>query len=430
MAAESWTALAVAALALSMFAGFTAAALREFSRSLLEELCRSNQRLDRFEAVLVGHGSVAEAARAVQVLGLALAVGAACAAGHASPEMRALGPWLWAVLAAAGLWLVVLVQVDLAEWAARRWATAWVYRTWPFWALVRRLLSVSGFRLGQWLLRHLAPAPAPSEPQEEFEDEILTIVDEGHREGLLKEEARGMIEGVMDLRDAEVSEIMTPRTDMASLHVNRSLVEAANFAIEVGHSRIPVYDKNRDDVIGVLYVKDLLGELVKPTDQTRRPLGEIIRQPVFVPESKRVPDLLQEFRKTRNHMAVVLDEFGGVSGLITIEDVLEEIVGDIADEYDEAEVEEIKLIDERTAEVSARAHIDEVNERLGLRLSEESDFDTVGGFVFTELGRIPRAGEVVVCNNVRITVLEVSRRRIERLRIEVLDETPTQSSGN
>jgi CBS domain containing-hemolysin-like protein len=149
----------------------------------------------------------------------------------------------------------------------------------------------------------------------------------------------------------------------------------------------------------------------------------LLRPALFVPETKRLDGLLQEFQQNRNHMAVVLDEFGGVSGLVTIEDVLEEIVGEIVDEYDDDLVEGIKSIDEHTAEVQARVRVDEVNERLGTHLPEDGDFDTIGGFVFSHLGHIPMVGESITVDEVRLTVIDVTRRRIERVRIEVLDPT-------
>jgi CBS domain containing-hemolysin-like protein len=192
-------------------------------------------------------------------------------------------------------------------------------------------------------------------------------------------------------------------------------------AIEEGHTRIPVYDKNRDDVVGILYSKDLLPELATGAPDSRTPLRDLLRKPMFVPETKPVTDLLQMFQQTRTHIAVVLDEYGGVSGLVTIEDVLEEIVGEIVDEYDEETVEEIQQIDEDTCVALGRTHIDEINEAMNLELPDDGDFDTIGGFVFTELGRVPLPGESLVWQKkVQIHVLEATKRRIDRVRIERL----------
>lgn len=403
-----------------------ARSLRDFSRSTLEDLCRVHGRPERFSDVLRRHSQIAESSAALAQVALA--------AGGAGWGLVALSLWqaegasswrFWAALGAGAL-AAPLVLVDVPAFLARRAGESLIESTWPVWVFLDRLLTGTGFRLGDWLLGQVAPAEGEAPPADQFEEEIRTIVDEGHREGLLEENARGMIQGVMELRELEVSEIMTPRTDMLTLHVGHSLEDAARFVIDAGHSRIPVYDKNRDDIVGILYAKDLLEAFARPPGEARRDLAAILRQPYFVPETKPVHALLQEFQVSRNHMAVALDEFGGVSGLITIEDVLEEIVGEIADEYDEAQVEAIHQVDERTAEVPARVHIDELNERLGLHLADDNNFDTIGGLVFNELGRIPRVGEVVTTGNVRITVLEVSRRRPERLKIEILDEAPSE----
>jgi len=154
-----------------------------------------------------------------------------------------------------------------------------------------------------------------------------------------------------------------------------------------------------------------------------------LRKPYYVPQTKRIDELLHEFQETHNHLAMVLDEYGGVSGLVTIEDVLEEIVGEIVDEYDDEIVEEIHQIDESSVEALGRAHRDEINERLGTELPEDRDFDTIGGFVFSEVGHIPVVDEEVVWGGkVHVTVLEVSRRRIERVKIEILADTKRESA--
>jgi CBS domain containing-hemolysin-like protein len=255
--------------------------------------------------------------------------------------------------------------------------------------------------------------------EESIEEEIRTIVSEGHREGLLEEEAREMIEGVIELGDAVVSHIMTPRTEMHMIQLNTPWDEVVESVIESGHTRVPVYDKTRDDVVGMLYSKDLLPELAKCAEEPRGPLSALLRKPLFVPETKPVDDLLQLFQKSRTHIAVVLDEYGGVSGLVTIEDALEEIVGEIDDEYDQQAELDIQKIDDDVCEALGRAHVDEINEIMGFELPEEGDFDTIGGFVFAEFGRVPTAGESITWRDaVRVTVLEASRRRVNRVRLE------------
>jgi CBS domain containing-hemolysin-like protein len=222
---------------------------------------------------------------------------------------------------------------------------------------------------------------------------------------------------------------MTPRTDMHMVQVDVPWDQLLSDVIESGHTRIPVYDKTRDDIVGILYSKDLLPELATGDPESRTPVRELVRKPLFVPETKAVDDLLQMFQQLRTHIAVVLDEYGGVSGLVTIEDVLEEIVGEIDDEYDPESVDEIERIDQDTVEALGRTHIDEINEAMNLQLPEDGDYDTIGGLVFSELGRIPLPGEALVWQEkVRISVLEATRRRIDRVRIERLSNGQRESA--
>jgi CBS domain containing-hemolysin-like protein len=269
-------------------------------------------------------------------------------------------------------------------------------------------------------LLHRAAGRDPQQPDEEsIEEEIRTIVSEGHREGLLEEEAREMIEGVIELGDAVVSHIMTPRTELHMIQLDTPWDEVVESVIECEHTRVPVFDRTRDEIVGILYSKDLLPELAKPPAEPRPRLTDHLRKPLFVPETKPVTDLLRFFQKSRTHVAVVLDEFGGVSGLVTIEDVLEEIVGEIDDEYDQKSEEEIRKIDDDVCEALGRTHVDEINTVMGFDLPENEDFDTVGGFVFAEFGRVPAVGESLTWRDtVRITVLEASRRRVNRVRLE------------
>ena len=252
--------------------------------------------------------------------------------------------------------------------------------------------------MGRRYRRRPAPPHRRREPQradeESIEEEIRTIVSEGHREGLLEEEAREMIEGVIELGDVSVSHIMTPRTEIHMIQVDTPWEEVVESVIDSGHTRVPVYGNSRDEIVGILYSKDLLPELAKSADEPSRPLTDLLRKPLFVPETKPVDDLLNFFQKSRTHIAVVLDEFGGVSGLVTIEDVLEEIVGEIDDEYDQKAEEEIRKIDDDVCEALGRAHVDEINAMMGFDLPENEDFDTIGGFVFAEFGRVPAVGRI------------------------------------
>jgi magnesium and cobalt exporter, CNNM family len=316
----------------------------------------------------------------------------------------------------------VAMLVVCLSWAiVRVGAERFLYHSWPCW----RLLSRATYPLFVWVrlldssLRWLTGRSAAADDEESFEEEIRTIVSEGHREGLLEEEAREMIEGVIDLGDVAVSHVMTPRTEMHMLQVGESWDAVLEYVTSMGHTRLPVYDKNRDDIVGILYIKDLLPELAKDPDEPRRSLKEILRKPLFVPESKAVDDLLQLFQRSRTHIAIVLDEYGGVSGLVTIEDVLEEIVGEIEDEFDAEVEQDIRKIDDDTCETLGRAHVEEINELMDFDLPEDDAFDTIGGFVFDQFGRVPTAGESMTWNDsVQVTVLEATRRRVGRVRLE------------
>jgi CBS domain containing-hemolysin-like protein len=236
-----------------------------------------------------------------------------------------------------------------------------------------------------------------------------------------------MIEGVIELGDIDVADIMTPRSRMDALQVDLGWPEVLEFVVRAARTRIPVYGESLDDIRGILYVKDLLPELAADTDQ-RRPLAELIRSAAFVPHTKAVDDLLDEFQKSHNHMAIVVDEYHAVTGLITIEDVLEEIVGEIVDEHDQEEPEEIHLIDDRSAEAMAAAHLDDLNEQLGIDLPEDDEFDTISGLVLSRLQRIPEAGETLQVGNVRITILAATPRRIDRVRLDILETTEQESA--
>ncbi|MEZ6071355.1 MAG: hemolysin family protein [Pirellulales bacterium] len=417
--------LAVASLCVACLAAIAAQSLRQFSRRRLEEMCRPRQRDRLFGQILLHHDRTALGADLLFIVAAsAYAASIARTLSMRTPPVTT-GQWA-SVLGVILLAFVLLVAA--AHWlpnALRRVYGEWfLVHTWGLWRCILWALTplVWGADFVNTVVHRLAGRPQRPANEDDFEEEIRAIVTEGHREGLLEEDAREMIEGVIELSDADVSEIMTPRTDMVCMNVGLNLDEALQFINDVGHSRIPVYGKNRDDIVGILYTKDLLPWVAAGEDLTKQPIADIMREPYFVPETKPLDALLKAFQQTRNHMAVVLDEYGGVSGVVTIEDVLEEIVGEIVDEHDEDLVEGIRMIDERTSESMARVHVDEINDRLGLKLDEDGDFDTIGGFVFSELGHIPNVGESVVRGNVRITVLEVTRRRIERVRIERLDE--------
>jgi CBS domain containing-hemolysin-like protein len=264
------------------------------------------------------------------------------------------------------------------------------------------------------------------EKAEELEQEILSVVEEGEKEGVVDETEKEMITSVIEFRDITVGQIMTARTEIVALPIDASLVEIRRHLEESGHSRIPVYEGTLDRIVGVLYARDLLKHLGHNTD--RFDIRSAMRQPLYVPKSKVLRDLLTDFRVQKIHIAIVLDEYGGTAGLVTIEDVLEEIVGEISDEHEPHEVPAFHKIDETTAEADARIYIDELNRLFGMNLPEDQGFDTLGGFLTTTIGRIPSSGAVFEHSFVRYTILDAEPQKVNRVRIELLPqpaEAPT-----
>lgn len=245
------------------------------------------------------------------------------------------------------------------------------------------------------------------------EEEIQELMDAGEEEGLINEEENDMIRSIFALGTTVVREIMVPRTDMACVSVDATVREVLSDIIACGHSRIPVYEGTIDNIVGLIYAKDLLKYW--GMSEAAVVLKKMMRVPYFIPESKNLEELLQEFKKKRVHIAIVIDEYGGTSGLVTIEDLLEQIVGDIQDEYD---LEEEWLTEEPDGAVvvDARLPIEELEEHFGVEIEREK-FDTVGGLIFHLTGRIPSKGEEVTNDSIRLTVLDADERRIGKVRI-------------
>lgn len=257
---------------------------------------------------------------------------------------------------------------------------------------------------------------SPDQQQEERQEELLSVVEQRKIEGVVDEEEMEMIENVLELADTTVDEIMTPRTDIIALNANEELAEVIETIRNAGHSRIPVYENNIDNIIGLVYAKDLLAEIGR--DQADFKLRDKIRKAYFVPESKSLRVLLHEFQNQKLHIAVVLDEYGGTAGIVTIEDILEELVGEIVDEYEDAPPEAVMHIDENTMEVDARTHIDDLNSDFDFDLPEDESYDTIGGFVFAHLGYIPKTGEVFDYRNITFTITAAETRRIKRVKLQ------------
>jgi putative hemolysin len=261
-------------------------------------------------------------------------------------------------------------------------------------------------------------------------DELKTLAEVGTEHGTLRRDESSMIQGVMEFGNTTVREIMGSRVDMVTLQAGTSISDAMEVIRETGHSRIPIYDEHPDDIKGILYAKDLLPFLVKGKKKGKSSLKSLIREALFVPESKPVEDLLREFQLKKTHIALVVDEYGGVSGLVTLEDIIEEIVGDIRDEHDR-ETPYYKKIREREFLFNPTIGIHEVEELFELSLTREDvDYDTLGGFLFTHLGRIPERGQRFDYLGLEFIIERVRDRRITRVRVIDRREFSAENEGN
>jgi magnesium and cobalt transporter len=265
---------------------------------------------------------------------------------------------------------------------------------------------------GRWLKK--ITQTFSGEPQDR--EELLRVLREARERGLVDSEVLTMLEGVLEVGDIQVRDIMVPRAQMVCVRREDPSTTIMPVVVESGHSRFPVMDSDRDDIVGILLAKDLL-RLSISNVRERFDIREYMRPAVFVPESKRLNVLLKDFRRNRNHMAIVVDEYGGVSGLVTIEDVIEQIVGEIDDEFDVEDDLNIRKEADRQYTVRGVTRIDEFNEYFGSDLSEEEGFDTVAGLLMKELGRLPRRGESANINGFEFRVARADRRRIDALRV-------------
>lgn len=254
--------------------------------------------------------------------------------------------------------------------------------------------------------------------EEQMEAEILSVIEEGEKEGIVAEDEKEMIESVIEFSDTSAGQVMTARPDIVALPSTSPLEQVRTVIEQSGHSRVPIYEGTLDQVIGVIYARDLIKYVGRAADDFD--LRASMRKPLFIPETKPLRDLLQEFRLQKIHIAIVFDEYGGTAGLVTIEDVLEELVGDISDEHEPKEPPLFEKIDDRAALVDAKMSVYDLNRVMGLSLPEDAGYDTLGGFVSTTMGRIPRAGESLEYDRARFTVVAAEPHRVGRVRIELL----------
>ncbi len=251
------------------------------------------------------------------------------------------------------------------------------------------------------------------------EEEIHTLIDVGEQEGVINRDEHAMIDAVLDLGDTLVREILVPRTEMVAVEITTPVTEVLETIIEAGHSRIPVYEGDVDHITGILYAKDLLKLWGKLPEEIS--IRSICRKAYFIPETKTTADLLKEFKKRRVHMAVAVDEYGGTSGIITIEDILEEIVGEIRDEHDPVEQSGISRLDDGSYIFDARSHIEDVEDELNVQLPR-GEYDTLGGFLSHLLGHVPAQGEQGRYETMLFTVEEADARKVSTIKVSIAEE--------
>jgi len=285
--------------------------------------------------------------------------------------------------------------------------------------LTRPLVAVL-FNLARLITRPFGANPHAGALALVTEDEIKSLVETGQAQGVLQEREQRMITSIFAISEKPVHEVMVPRTDIVAIDVDTPAEEILRDITKVGHSRIPVFEGSPDNIIGILYVKDLFRRLARGEKDVH--IRPYLRPAQFVPESKKIDQLLRDMQKEKVHIAIVVDEYGGTSGLVTIEDLVEEIVGEIRDEYD-VEQEMVLPVSENEALMDARVPFEEVREAFALDLPSSENYDTLGGFIVAQLGRFPRAGETVEAGGARFVVETVEGRRIRRVR--VVKKTPT-----
>lgn len=278
--------------------------------------------------------------------------------------------------------------------------------------------SAKGFK--DWLrmcFRRLARV----DESDNIEKEIQQLIDEGEQRGLISEDEGEMIQGIFSFRDTISREIMVPRTDAICARVETGLADIIQLIIQSGHSRIPVYQDNIDNIIGTLHAKDLLNYWGNEDVDVRT----IVRPPYFIPETKKISEVLNDLRENKSHMAIVIDEYGGTAGILTLEDVIEEIIGDVVDEYD-AEEKLIVEHEDGSISVNARLDVEELEDYLGLEFPE-GKFESVGGFVTSLLGKVPETNEKVIFKNIEIVIEASDSRKVEKVRIHKINAETTEA---
>lgn len=444
MSTAGWVWIGIAALALSALFSALFHSLRDLSRAGLESLAERKGRpggVRRVEKILEdtdGHAAAVALPRIA--CNMLVAISAVFVVMYmredsATPTAEAPTPVeivIGLVVSSLLIWLLALViPHSVSKHAAEGTVYVWSPLVRACYVAMRPFRKVVDF--SDEVVRRLTGQDEETEG-EALEAELMSVVEEAEEEGQFDQSERHMIEAVVGFRSTTVEQIMTPRTEIEAMELSNDLGKVVGIIKEVKHSRIPVYEERLDQIVGIFYVKDLMlwlaGDGARGSGKPFE-LRSILRPAIFVPETKTVRELLSELLARQVHIAMVVDEYGGISGLATMEDIVEEVFGDIRDEYErpgEGATEIVVLPEEKAAEIDARVYIDDANDKLrvlGVELPEGEDYDTVGGLVVTTLGRIPEAGESLRVDGVLITVLEAAPVRVERVRLEIREpESP------
>lgn len=439
LSTQGWLWVSLGSLAAASLFSALHISLRQVARASIEEAAgrkreskpRASARIMAIHADTEGHALAAALPRAVFTM--LFAVGMVGVVTGIGPGQTVGGTdmVIGLLIAALLFWIMgIAVPTSVARHAGVQTIVLWSPVIRATAVLCSPLSKVTAFF--DEIVRRLAGDTKPKNT-DILEAELLSVVEEHDTDGQLDHIARDMIEAVVEFGTTTVEEIMTPRTEIEAIEYTDDLERIKQVVRKVGHSRIPVYKGDLDHIVGILYAKDLLHWLSDPEQNGRRfVLRDILRGAAFVPETKTLRELLTELLAKRVHMAVAADEYGGVAGIVTIEDIVEEIFGEIEDEYEQGEERPSVDIDpeQSAAEIDARKHIDDANdalEAIGVELPEGEDYDTVGGFVVVTLGRIPEAGESFRHAGAEITVTEAEPTRVVRVKVvRAREETPAQ----
>lgn len=412
-----WWALSFVGFLLSSTGGLGGELLDRFAGRPFEAYCRLKRNRERFGAVLDHQDAAIRGSEYLRMIGTVLfLIGGTTAICVAQSPLNLWRLGNWAVCSVG---LMMMVHVWLPAAVTRFASKSVLYHTWPFWkslSIFMSPLAAPGALIELITRRLTGTIEKDDEEEEQLEDEIRTIVTAGTREGYFGPGVREMIQGVMTLHEDTVGHIMTPRSDVDAIDLSWDWSRILRTIVDAERTRFPVFEGTLDQVIGVLYVKDLLPFLSKAQGPDK-PLGEIIRNVWTVPVDRSVEEILREFLHNRSHMAIVLDEFQQTVGVVTIEDALEEIVGEIVDESDEEEELGIEILNETTVIVDGRVMMDDLNESTGWNLPERDDYETIAGYVLYQIGAIPEAGQQLTIDGTDIEILKATNRKIESMKI-------------